>query len=176
MDDFPKGIAILITSGSSRFPSFPYSLSRTTAKFFAISHHIQLSHVNTHSYLTHYPHKHQGRDVKLRFLPPELVIISVSQQPQNCTPSVLLLKHTDKFPGMWGVRELAEDAAIHHIWEMMVVKFNSHWLEKGKCNPIFKNKKKKGKAKELHAGQCHLDAWQEDGANPPGICAKAHGK
>lgn len=55
-----------------------------------------------------------------------------------------------KFPGMWGLRELADEAAIHHIWEVMVVRFNSHWLEKGKCNPIFKNKKKKRKAQGIY--------------------------
>ncbi|GAB0210397.1 mitochondrial enolase superfamily member 1 [Grus japonensis] len=39
--------------------------------------------------------------------------------------------------------------------------------------PIFK---RKGRPRELQAGQSHLHAWQDHGADPPGDYAQAHGK
>ncbi|GAB0199646.1 hypothetical protein GRJ2_002430000 [Grus japonensis] len=47
--------------------------------------------------------------------------------------------------------------------------------KRGNITPIFK-KGKKGRPRELQAGQSHLRAWQDHGADRPGDYAQAHGK
>jgi len=77
------------------------------------------------------------------------------------------------------LREVWMKLLSHYLWLILrscgsPVKFPVTG-KVGSITPILK-KTKKGRPGELQASQSHLSAWQDHGADPPGNCARAHGK
>jgi len=78
----------------------------------------------------------------------------------------------------WILRELADEVAkplsivSGKSWQSSEVP--TDW-KRGNIIPIFKQGKKR-RPRELQTSQCHLCAWQDHGADPPGKYAKAHGR
>ena len=66
-----------------------------------------------------------------------------------------------------------EIVSLHHIWEVVAVRWGPRWLEEG-LRHSHSQEREQGGPWELQAGESHFCAWEDHGTDPPGRHARSH--